>query len=32
MRSRNLQMVEHCERIKNHPGVMAYYAKHGLTG
>jgi len=26
------KLVEHCERIKNHPGVMAYYAKHGLTG
>ena len=22
----------YCERIRNHPGVIAYYAKHGLTG
>ena len=23
------KLVEHCERIKNHPGVRAYYAKAG---
>lgn len=26
------KLVEHCERIKSHPGVMAYYTKHGLAG
>jgi len=26
------KLVENCERIRNHPGVIAYYAKHGLTG
>lgn len=25
------KLVEHYERIKNHPGVMAYYGKRGLT-
>jgi glutathione S-transferase len=26
------KLVEHYERIKNEPGVKAYYAKHGVTG
>jgi glutathione S-transferase len=26
------KLVEHYERVKNHPGVKAYYAKHGLGG
>ncbi|MGH7900003.1 MAG: glutathione S-transferase [Candidatus Binatia bacterium] len=26
------KLVEHCERIKNHPAVTAYYARHGFTG
>jgi len=26
------KLVEHYERIKNDPGVMAYYTKHGLIG
>jgi glutathione S-transferase len=26
------KLVEHYERIKNDPGVKAYYAKHGVTG
>jgi prostaglandin-H2 D-isomerase / glutathione transferase len=25
-------LVEHYERVKNHPAVRAYYAKHGLSG
>lgn len=25
-------LVEHCKHIKSHPGVTAYYARHGLTG
>lgn len=26
------KLVEHYERIKNDPGVKAYYAKHGVAG
>ena len=26
------KLVEHCERIKNEPGVKAYYAKHNVAG
>jgi glutathione S-transferase len=26
------KLVEHYERIKNEPGVKAYYAKHGVAG
>jgi glutathione S-transferase len=26
------RLVEHCERIESHPGVKAYYAKHGVGG
>jgi glutathione S-transferase len=26
------KLVEHCERVKNDPGVQAYYAKHGVSG
>ena len=26
------KLVEHYQRIKNEPGVKAYYAKHGITG
>ena len=26
------RLVEHYERIKNEPGVKAYYAKHGVAG
>jgi glutathione S-transferase len=26
------KLVEHYQRIKNEPGVKAYYAKHGVTG
>jgi glutathione S-transferase len=26
------KLVEHYERIKNEPGVKAYYAKHGISG
>jgi hypothetical protein len=26
------RLVEHYERVKNDPGVKAYYAKHGIAG
>ena len=25
------KLVEHCERIRRHPGVRTYYARHGLA-
>jgi glutathione S-transferase len=25
------KLVAHFERVKNHPGVTAYYAKHGVA-
>jgi len=26
------KLVEHYERVKSHPGIKAYYAKHGIEG
>jgi glutathione S-transferase len=26
------KLVEHYERVKDHPGIKAYYAKHGIEG
>jgi glutathione S-transferase len=26
------KLVAHAERVRNHPGVKAYYAKHGVSG
>jgi len=26
------KLVEHYERVKKHPGIKAYYAKHGIEG
>jgi glutathione S-transferase len=26
------ELSAHCERVRNHAGIRAYYAKHGVTG